>query len=142
MEYPGDVVQVVQLLRHRGTLDGYPLVAIDGQPEAAVARVLGECLLFLSFGTPEGFGLPPLEAMACGCVAVGYHGRGGREYWDPAYCYPVEEGDVIVIARQVERALEKHRAGPHGFVEMGQRAAAMVRREYSTEAEAAGIVVM
>lgn len=33
--------------------------------------------IYLSFGYPEGFALPPLEAMGCGCVIVGFTGRGG-----------------------------------------------------------------
>ena len=28
----------------------------------------------------EGFGLPPLEAMLCGCVVVGFDGGGGSAY--------------------------------------------------------------
>jgi len=33
--------------------------------------------IYLSFGYPEGFALPPLEAMGCGCVVIGFTGRGG-----------------------------------------------------------------
>ena len=37
-------------------------------------------LLFLSCGHPEGFGLPLAEAIACGCLVVGYHGLAGRDF--------------------------------------------------------------
>ena len=56
--------------------------------EAAVADILRESQVFLSFGHPEGFGLPPAEALACGCLVIGYHGGGGREYFGPAGAYP------------------------------------------------------
>ena len=36
-------------------------------------------MIFLSFGHPEGFGLPLAEAAACGCYLIGYSGLGGRE---------------------------------------------------------------
>lgn len=55
-------------------------VAIDGMNQHAVAKTLGESALFLSLGRLEGFGLPPLEAMASGCLVVGFTGFGGREY--------------------------------------------------------------
>jgi glycosyltransferase involved in cell wall biosynthesis len=49
----------------------------------AVADILTTCRIFLSSGFPEGFGLPPLEAMASGCVPVGFTGFGGWEYMRP-----------------------------------------------------------
>jgi hypothetical protein len=32
-------------------------------------------------GIVRGFRFPPAEAMLCGCVVVGYHGKGGQEYF-------------------------------------------------------------
>lgn len=37
--------------------------------------------LFLSYGGPEGFGLPPLEAAFCGCKVIGFDGYAGAEFW-------------------------------------------------------------
>ena len=37
----------------------------------------------LSCGHPEGFGLPLAEAIACGCLVVGYHGLAGRDFAIP-----------------------------------------------------------
>lgn len=55
-------------------------VCIHKAERHIVADLLSSCHLFLSTGFPEGFGLPPLEAMACGCVPVGCTGFGGWEY--------------------------------------------------------------
>src|SRR3546814_3802603 len=41
----------------------YTTLFRSGRPEAESARILRESLLFLSFGYPEGFSLPPAEAM-------------------------------------------------------------------------------
>jgi len=57
----------------RGTGSNGAVVA-----DIVVADILRSSRVFLSFSQREGFGLPPLEALACGCAVVGYHGFGGR----------------------------------------------------------------
>ncbi|MDR2051596.1 MAG: glycosyltransferase [Deltaproteobacteria bacterium] len=51
----------------------------DLAPEEVAAQ-LASCHIFLCSSLAEGFGLPPLEAMAAGCVPVGFAGLGGWEY--------------------------------------------------------------
>lgn len=55
-------------------------VPIEGLPPDGVAEVLRSCHVFLATGFPEGCPLPPLEAMACGCVVAGFAGFGGFDY--------------------------------------------------------------
>lgn len=55
-------------------------VTIDKVSQDKVAYLLGSCHIFLSTGFPEGFALPPAEAMAAGCVVVGCTGFGGWDY--------------------------------------------------------------
>lgn len=70
-----DEAQVVfGFLSYRGALDGWDVVPIDGRTEAEAFTILGESLLFFAFGYPEGYTLPPFEAMALGCGVVGYGG--------------------------------------------------------------------
>ncbi len=45
-----------------------------------VAKTLRTCHIFLATGFPEGCPLPPLEAMASGCIVVGFAGLGGWDY--------------------------------------------------------------
>ncbi len=49
-------------------------------PHEQVGDVLRSCHIFLSSGFPEGCPLPPLEAMACDCMPVGFTGLGGWDY--------------------------------------------------------------
>jgi len=56
---------------------------IQGLPHAEVAELLTLSHIFLATGFPEGCPLPPLEAMACGCLPVGFAGFGGWEYMTP-----------------------------------------------------------
>lgn len=47
-----------------------------------------DCFLFPSRG--EGFGMTPLEAMACGTTAIVPNAHGITEYFDPKYMYEVK----------------------------------------------------
>jgi glycosyltransferase involved in cell wall biosynthesis len=95
--------QLWHMLSARG-VDWEP-VPISGKSEAEVGEILRECAIFLSFSEREGFGLPPAEAMACGCYVIGFHGGGGREFFDPAYCSPVD--DLTSFARAVLEATSR-----------------------------------
>jgi hypothetical protein len=55
-------------------------VEISGLPPHEVAERLRSAHMFLASGFPEGCPLPPLEAMACGCLPVGFAGFGGWDY--------------------------------------------------------------
>ena len=58
-------------------------VEVRDLSQEEVARCFASCHIFLCAAFPEGFGLPPLEAMASGCVPVGFTGFGGWEYMRP-----------------------------------------------------------
>jgi glycosyltransferase involved in cell wall biosynthesis len=135
-----DIVQVFNILRYRKVFTAWDLIALDSLLEAQVAELLSRCAVFLSFGYPEGCPLPPLEAMASGCVVVGYHGRGGREYFDPAFSYPIEAGDVVGFARAVEELIQQDRETPSLLEDQGKRAAEFVRSRFSPELEENDIV--
>lgn len=59
-----------------------------------VAQVLAESQVFASLSHFEGLGLPPLEAMAVGCLVSGWTGHGGSEYATPENGRWVPEGDL------------------------------------------------
>jgi hypothetical protein len=107
-----DAIQVISLLKARHSLGGFELLPLDNLSESAVAASLGDSRVFLSFGYPEGFGLPPAEAMACGCLTVGFHGGGGREFITDDLAFPIEVGDILGYARTVEELLRRCRSDP------------------------------
>jgi hypothetical protein len=100
-----DARQVLRLLAAHGSLEGWEVVPIQHRTEAETASLLRSCAVFLSFSAQEGFGLPPAEAMACGCYVVGFPGLGGREYFDPGFSSPIEEGDVLAFAKETAAML-------------------------------------
>lgn len=59
---------------------GLEWVEISGLPQDEVAARLASSHVFLASGFPEGCPLPPLEAMASGCLPVGFSGFGGWDY--------------------------------------------------------------
>jgi glycosyltransferase involved in cell wall biosynthesis len=130
-----DVAQVANLLNCRGKLNGFTLVPIEGKSETEVADILRESMIFLSFSTQEGFGLPPLEAMACGCVVVGYDGFGGREYFQRGHAVVIPQGDVIGFAAAVEKTIVGLDANPDKWRGLTRSASEFVLSTYTPRQE-------
>lgn len=135
-----DALQVLAILKLRNALGDFEIVPIENRNEAGVAEIMQQSMFFLSFGYPEGCPLPPAEAMACGCIVIGYDGFGGHEYFDKAFSYPVMVGDIIGFAATAERLIKLCYTNPD---ELGKRAAMaseFVRNKYSPEQERQDIV--
>ncbi|NVN92408.1 MAG: glycosyltransferase [Desulfuromonadales bacterium] len=126
-----DIVQVVNILTQRGSIDDFELIPIENMPQQDVAKVMRDSLIFLSFGSQEGFSLPPAEAMACGCIVIGYDGRGGKEYFDPQFCFPVESGDIISFVQTIEKVLAQYRADSLSLTKFGQMASSYIYANYN-----------
>ena len=125
--------QLLHILRSRGVLDGWRLVPIEGYTEGQTADIMRASPIFLSFSEREGFGLPPVEAMACGSFVVGFTGLGGREYFDPSYSTPVTESDLLAFARAVEDAVRRFDADPGELAAAGRRASDAVLGRYHAD---------
>jgi hypothetical protein len=107
-----------------------PWVAINGVTQAESARVMGQSALFLSLSHRESLGLPPLEALACGCLVAGYHGDGGREYMTSENGWWAGTGDWKACVDGLAAAVELF---DRGGAELGTRrqAAAQTMEQYS-----------
>jgi hypothetical protein len=75
-----------------------------------------DSLVFLSIGYPEGFSLPPAEAMSSDCFVVGYHGNGGDFHED--YCRPVANGDILGYVQAVESVIDDWRHNRENLLDM------------------------
>ena len=67
------------MLRRCEWFESWNIVSVKNLPLSRVAEIRNKSLVFLSFGNPEGFGLPVAVAMASACYVIGYSGLGGRE---------------------------------------------------------------
>ena len=139
---PGTVTQVLQMVRARGALRDWTLCPIDGVGEDEVARRLRGSAVFLSTCHDEGFGLPPLEAGACGCIVVGYTGIAARQFMRPEFCHPVPQGDILAFAQTLERVLRQYDADPAPLLAQARAFAAHVHDSYSLARESEAVVAV
>jgi GT2 family glycosyltransferase/Flp pilus assembly protein TadD/glycosyltransferase involved in cell wall biosynthesis len=130
-----DATQALAILRARGALDDVEVLPLDGLGEREIAATLHDTLIFLSLGTAEGCPTPPKEAMASGCLTVGYTGQGGREFMTEGVAYPVEAGAVADLARTIEALLDEHRGDPVPLPDVGRAAASLIGDRHSPERE-------
>ena len=101
---------VVSLLKSRPNLKSWQIRPITNCSHREVIDTLQTSLIFLSFGHPEGFGLPVAEALISGCSVIGFTGLGGRELFDIAAKYqmawPIEFGDHSSFLTYVDLCIE------------------------------------
>ena len=85
-------------------------------------------------------GLPPAEAMASGAYVVGFTGLAGREYFDPRYCAPVAEADLLAFALAAEQALRRYDEDPAELTAAGRAAAGQILGRYHDDGLRADLV--
>ncbi len=147
------VKQVQRIIRERrpDLFQRMEWVSIQGRERSQVGEIMRTCHMFLATGFPEGCPLPPLEAMASGCLVAGYTGFGGWDYMRQArentysppsfelrqvpwsgngFFYP--DGDVLGLAREVESAVARLLDGDEGLVSV-MEAGVMTAGSYGKE---------
>ncbi len=83
----------------------YPIEETYARP--SIADFYRLCDVFVFPSLVEGFGLPPLEAMACGAAVVLSDSGGVREYArDQQNCLLVPPGDALALKEAIRRLLE------------------------------------
>ena len=106
-----DSAIVSNMLSSQNLLAGWILKPISNMNHFNVISTLMKSRIFLSFGHPEGFGLPVAEALACRCAVVGYSGLGGRELFRLAdgynLSYSVEYGDWLGFIEGVHKFVHR-----------------------------------
>jgi len=100
---------------------------LSNRHEEQVAEGLAGSALFLSLAHREGLGMMALEAMACGCAVVGFHGMGGLEYATArnGRWFMTDEAMACADAlAEVARGLERGDPAVAAMVEAGRATAA------------------
>ncbi|MCZ0961440.1 glycosyltransferase family 4 protein [Paracoccus benzoatiresistens] len=130
-----EVDLLVRSLKDRGQVSDYQFQPIDGLPLSEVASLLGRARIFLSFSEGEGFGLPPAEAMASGCIVIGYTGGGGDEFFDPGWSFPVPDGNLPRYLQKVEDVVAEYRRDPRRLEAMAHLASSGIAARYGAEVQ-------
>jgi hypothetical protein len=126
---PDEAKEVLAILGARGALEGWELEPIVKRSEAETAEILRRASVFLSFSHREGYGLPPAEALASGCVVAGFHGFGGRDISPHALWVP--DGDVLGFARTVEHILTSWDREAQRWARLSDDGARHIRSTYT-----------
>ncbi len=130
-----DVAQVINILRIHGVDRSWKFVSIENKSETEVGLIMKESMLFLSFNHREGFGLPPMEAMAAGCYVIGYPGQGGEEYFNNSYSSPIKDGNILDFVKEIERIIHLYEIDPKDIINKGKMASDFIHNKYSFENE-------
>jgi glycosyltransferase involved in cell wall biosynthesis len=86
-----------------------PYSLIVNPPQYILPHMYASCDIWFSTSTNEGFGLPPLEAMACGVPVVWYPNRGLDKYMNDQNCIIVRDvGQAMNAIRQLLGNKEKY----------------------------------
>ncbi len=95
-----------RLLRADPRFTGVELCELVDAARPKVAETLSSTTVFISLGHSESFGLTVAEALASGCLVVGYDGGGGRELFDAPGAWPVPEQRPLLLLDKIAEVLE------------------------------------
>ena len=135
-----EVASLMALIRHDPRFAGYEIVVIEKVTPAALLQMMADALIFLSFSKREGFGLPPAEAMAMGCLTIGYTGIGGREYFDPDYAFPVPDDDIVALFRTLVDVVQEYDRDPTRLDAMRAAASQAILSTYTKDRTTAALL--
>lgn len=130
-----DITQVLNVFKIRNPNSIWKFIPIDNKSEIEVADIFRTSLFFLSFNEKEGFGLPPVEAMSCGCYVIGYRGQAGREYLHPSFSSPVEDGNIIQFVEKIEEAIDLYEHNPLEILSKAKMASVFISQNYNLKNE-------
>lgn len=107
-----DASMILNLLAASGVTAGIKIVPISNMNLEEVAHTLRESFMFLSFADHEGFGLPAAEAIASGCLTIGYTGIGGDEFFSQFGGWPIAQQDILTFTDTVADTLKSYKRDP------------------------------
>jgi hypothetical protein len=119
-----------ETLTRRGTAAGHSWLALRNMNEATYAHHLQQSALYLPTTLQEGLHASVLEAMACGCLVVGFSGIGGSDFMvgtgPTQNCMLVENGDLLALGQALEETLAMRAADPQAYASIIEQARATV----------------
>lgn len=102
---PREASLLRELLTQEKRLAGVDLVELVDAPRSVVAATLATSTVFVALGHSESFGLPVAEALASGCLVVGYDGGGGAELFEAPGAWRMPEQRPLLVRDKVVELL-------------------------------------
>ncbi|ELS04100.1 putative O-linked N-acetylglucosamine transferase, SPINDLY family [Xenococcus sp. PCC 7305] len=136
-----DAAIVHRVLEQRGGLfANFTWQALRDSSQAEYASCLRQATFYIPPSAQEGENISVLEAMACGCIVVGYHGIGGKDFMiregQKQNCVLVENGNLPELGLTMEKTLRDWTANPESFARIIQNAIATGQKAQDTQQEA------
>ena len=104
------MVEKIVKSRNRALSD-VPFLGLENLPLVEYAELLGRSAIFLATASYEGFPRTVVEAMACGCICMGFDGLCGREIivgsGEGQNFIGVENGDFIELSKRLADVLDR-----------------------------------
>lgn len=119
------------LIKYDHKFNDIEFIPLENMNQSEIAEKMRESLFFLSFSYKEGFGLPPAEAMACGCIVIGYTGIAGLEYFNKDYCFPIEEENIFEYYLTLSECMSLVKNDYNYFDQMRKNASDKILKKYS-----------
>tara|TARA_R100001039_G_scaffold39214_1_gene45254 strand:- start:30896 stop:31798 length:903 start_codon:yes stop_codon:yes gene_type:complete len=118
---PGDLAKISSLLER----SDYSLRVVDGLSQEELIKEYQSADIFIALGYPEGFSLPPLEAMRCGCVVIGFTGGAAGEFMlDRETALVSNDGDCEGVIHSLNLLSEdetlKERIRENGYIKASE----------------------
>ena len=134
---PGESTEIIKTLRKLKIINGnqWRGEGLDNMSHIDVAKKLNSSSIFLSFGSPEGFGLPVAEAMASGNWVIGYTGMGARELFKYGASTEIEFGDWTNYGKSIAKVIESYEVKKRETNLRIRRQSKAIRNLYSQEEE-------
>ncbi|MCX6049506.1 MAG: glycosyltransferase family 4 protein [Chloroflexi bacterium] len=127
------------LARRQPTLAAYTWLPLREMTEAIYAQSLRSSTLYLATTMQEGMHISVLEAMACGCLVVGYAGVGGHAYMQGTgkaqNCILVENGNLPQLGEMLEEVLLRLHINPHQYDHVIEHARSTVHPYQDAQSE-------
>jgi hypothetical protein len=128
------------LARKGEPFTAFTWLPLRGMDEAIYAQHLREATVYLATTMQEGMHVSVLEAMACGCLVVGYAGVGGHVYMvgegDRQNCVLVENGNLPMLGETLEQVLLNLHIDHHHYDRIINNAVRSTQPYQDMEAEA------
>ncbi|MGD1278462.1 MAG: glycosyltransferase family 4 protein [Tepidisphaeraceae bacterium] len=114
---------------------------IDALQRPQVAEILESCPIYITTPYHEGLGLPSLEAMAAGCLVIGYRAGGGLDYATDDNGLWVPDDDPFALAQKLQDMVGRLSDPSYlGTIQQIRQSGQATARRYSSQAQEAALL--